>query len=83
MFSVVSVCPLGFGSHVTITQDALDLTLQDPPPVLDPIPGPPYTGTWLQPLLALPSGQDWRPVQTCSLEDFTVLQTLPLTGADI
>ena len=38
MFSVVSVCPLGReGSHVTITHDALDLTIQghflyrDPP----------------------------------------------------
>ena len=55
---------------MTITQDALDLTVQAPTALL---PLPPYrtmpclyTGPW--PLL----GQDWKPVQICSLEDLTV-----------
>ena len=48
-------------SHVTITHDALDLTVQlpTPPPPLYKVQslGLPCTG-----------GQDWRPVQTCSLK---------------
>ena len=32
MFSYVSVCPQCGRSHVTITHDALDLTVQEPPP---------------------------------------------------
>ena len=73
MFSVVCVCHsdcLSKGDpRVTITRDALSLTVQDPPgpgPLLDirsGTPGPrlPSTDIWWPTL--------WRPVQTCSLED--------------
>ena len=65
-----SFCPRWGRSHVAITHDTLDLTIQGPPghmtslyrDSLDPSPSP-----W---------GQDWIPVQTCSLED-------PPTSADI
>ena len=76
MFSVVSVCSLG--AHVTITHDALDLTVQGPPAPALALPslGPPCTDTPPQrlashPLLVTSGGQDWRPVQTCSLEYLT------------
>ena len=52
-----------WGSNVTITHDALDLTEQPPPPF--PKMGTHWTGT---PLLVVSDGQHWRPVQTCSLQ---------------
>ena len=86
MFSVVcfchsvcpSVCPQG-GPHVTITHDALDLTVQGstiqapPPPARHQTWKPMVPGrfpqsdlgpSWPCPLLLTFSGQHWRPVQT-------------------
>ena len=68
---VLSVCPL-WESHVTITHDALDLTVQGvpPPPPRRPKPCPPYMDPqpwpllYRAPLLVTPGGQDLRPVQT-------------------
>ena len=52
---------------MTITHDVLDLTVQG---TSDPSPAPLPTGTvGLSPLPVISGGQDWRPVQTCSLED--------------
>ena len=82
MFSVVcfslSVCPEG--SHVTITHDAWDLTVQRPPScsnlfnfdltVQEP---PTLCPVYRVPLVVTSIGQDWRPVQTCSLEGPLVL----------
>ena len=65
------------GSHVMITQDALDLTIKGnpaPSPLL-PLPSPRHGTALYRDLLcpySLPvtsGGQDWRPVQTCQLED--------------
>ena len=44
---------------MTITQDALDLTVRDP-------------GSLLYIALGPAGGQDWRPLETCSFEDLTV-----------
>ena len=83
MFSVVRVCqsvhPQGWGSHVTITHDALDFTVQsshehDPGPGSPSVQGP--SNTPPHHLLVTSGGQDRRPVPTCSLED-------PHTGTDI
>ena len=63
MFSVVTVDHY-VHSHVNITHNVLDLTVQGPG-------APPCTG----PLLVTSGSQDWRPVQTCSLEDLTVQGT--------
>ena len=62
MFSVVSVHSiwLGRGPHVIITpitHDALEPTVQDPPPTWHP----------RYPLVTS-GGHHWRPVQTCSLQ---------------
>ena len=48
---------------MTIAHDALDLTIEEPPG-----PAPLCTGTLQLPIL-ISDGKDWRPVQTCSLED--------------
>ena len=62
MFSVVFLCLRG--SHVTITHDALDFTVQPPPRT-----GPhPLTAI----LLVTSDDQDRRSVQTCSLQELTV-----------
>ena len=56
MFSVMSVCPsVHRGSHVTITHNALDLTVQDPP---NPGPAPPAHQTW-DPLVPASGNQTW------------------------
>ena len=65
---------------MTITHDAMDLSVQGSPvlTLMPPDMGPDCTGIspWISemtvqgPLPVLTSGgQDWRPVQTCSLED--------------
>ena len=46
MFSVVSFYPQGGGSHVTITHDVLDVTIQPPPPVQGPGPTPSASDIW-------------------------------------
>ena len=61
----------GGGFHLTITRDALGLTIQGCP---NPSPGPshflPMQGPPILPSRIVTSGgQDWRPVQSCSLED--------------
>ena len=53
VFSGVSVCLFTGGSHVTITHESLDLTIQGTP----------------APLLVTTGGHIERPVQTRSLED--------------
>ena len=86
MFSVVfvrhSVHGVG-GINVTITHNALDLTVQppasSPPPPrtseLGPpsLPPPPRHQTWNQPshgpLLVASGGHHWRPAQTYSFEE--------------
>ena len=73
--SVVSVCPQG--SHVTITHDALEFTVQaqsipltwDSPAPVRPPPEMTHWGPPSPTLLLTSDGQDWKPVQTCSLED--------------
>ena len=75
----LSVCLSHKESHVAITHDALDLTVQPSPalaPALlfqtwdpQPRPHPSYIGP--HPLLVTSGGHHWRPVQTCSLEDPT------------
>ena len=59
---------------MAITHDALDLTVQTSPLCTGPCP-----------LLVISGGQDWIPVQTCSLGDLTVQAPPPHspTGADI
>ena len=57
-FVFKSVCSQGiqgWGSHVIITNNSLDLTVQGPPQ------------PW--PLEVRSGGQDCRPVQSCSLEE--------------
>ena len=49
-----SVCSKGRGSHVTITHDALDLTIQGPPPGLPPPYRDPVSDIW------------WPRLKTCS-----------------
>ena len=77
MLSLVSVC----GSHVTITHNALDLTVQAAPPSsgLSPnptlgqgtsVPPPTWDLRTPAPLLVTSGGYRWRPVQTWSLQDF-------------
>ena len=79
-----SVLGGGGRSHVTSTHNALDLTVQSFPLCKKDCP---HTETWPSPyrdpgpaslyrarLPAMPSGgQNWIPVQTCSLEDVTLL----------
>ena len=74
MFSVVCVCQYVCpqrGSHMAITHHALDLTVQGPM-----VPSTLWkwdlTGQG-SPLLVTSGGQDWRSVQTFSLEDSLVL----------
>ena len=57
----LSFCSWGGGSHVTITFDALDLTVQ--------APRSPH-GLGIS-LVVTSDGHYWRPVQTCSLHDPT------------
>ena len=70
MFLQECVCLLGGGDpHVTITDDALDLTVQVPHPLSPPDIrlGTPLTsdvGT-----LLVTSGDHWRPVQACSFRE--------------
>ena len=64
----------GEGSDVIITHDALDLTIQEPPPgpvrwTWDPTVQAPPTSPPVKPLLGTSGGQDWRPVLTCSPEN--------------
>ena len=63
---------VGGGSHVTITNDALDWNVQHPPPPPPANMGPqdpPEYGTSGPPLLVTSGGYHRRPVQTCSLQD--------------
>ena len=61
MFSQASVCVCG--SHVTITNDALDLIVHSLPSDMGPgYPPPP-------PITNILGGYHWRPVQTYSLVD--------------
>ena len=74
MFSQVSVCHSVWGSpHVTITLDALDLTVQVPlalfPSPSDIWPGTPWPHPKPCPLWVTTGCHHWRPVQTCSFED--------------
>ena len=97
MFSYVSVCqsvsPQG-GPHVTITHDALDLTVwgsqsQPCPQTCDsptPGPSPPWTsdmGCHSTPspsfLLVISGDHHWKPIQASSLEE----DPPPKTGTDI
>ena len=58
------------GPHLTITHDALGLTVQGPPPALPPPNidmGPPQS----HPLLVISGDHHWKPVQTCSFDDST------------
>ena len=60
---------------MTITHDALDLTVQPSPQPcpLDIRHGTPWTSDMGPPspaLLVTSSGHHWRPVQACSLDDF-------------
>ena len=68
----MSVCPQEL--HVTITHDALDLTVYPPP--LNMTLTPTQSS-----LLVTFGGQDRKPAQTCSLENFTI--EAPNTSADI
>ena len=58
--------------HVTLTHDALDLTVQHPPPLPGPLPRHltvdphPQTLDLGSHLPLTYCGQQWRPVQTCS-----------------
>ena len=61
------------GSHVTITHDASDITMQG-----TPNSSPPPDMASQTPLLLTSGGQDWRPVQTYSLED--IPSWLPSSG---
>ena len=78
MYSYVSVsqsvCPQG-DSHVTITQDAMDLTVHGPH---TSDMEPPWPWPWPCPLLVTSGGHHWRPVQTFSLEDPPPLTPPPL-----
>ena len=76
MFSVMSAhhsVILSRGSHVTITHDASDITMQG-----IPNSSPPPDMASQTPLLLTSGGQDWRPVQTYSLED--IPSWLPSSG---
>ena len=69
------------GPHVTITHDALDLSVQRPSLTYQtwdpsqahpsPIPQTPLQTSHMgpNPKLATSGGHHWRPVQTCSFED--------------
>ena len=83
----LSVILFGAGggvSHLTITYDVLDLTIQGPAPQdmfrlvqLEPHctgTSPSLTGPL--PLLVTSGGQDWRPVQICSLDGPLLLPVL-------
>ena len=66
MFSLMCVCLLTGGFHVTISHDALSLTVPGPSVVTPPPTlGPHHTGS-PHTLLMTSGGQDWRIVQTCS-----------------
>ena len=81
------------GPHVTITHDALDLSVQsplglppspghgDPPKFQPPKPAPPNMGhgdpLTPAPLIVTSGGHHWRPVQTYSL-DLTVQPPPPV-----
>ena len=78
MFPYVSVSAWG-GPHVTVTHNALDLTVLWPTPshsLNTPQPGPPPSHLNMRlttpgfALLQVPSGfHNWRPIQTCSFQD--------------
>ena len=60
---------------MTITHDALNLTVLGPgPPLYKPCP----PNRTLDPLLVTSGGQDWIPVQNCSPEDLTAQPPPPL-----
>ena len=73
------------GSHVTITHNALDFTIQ--PPFLCLVTPSPLHGTLIYrdqgtwdlvvqgPLLMTSGDKDWRPVQTCSPQDLSTVLT--------
>ena len=69
MFSIVSVCLSAGGfPHVTVSRDALELTIQGPSASTLPLDmGPHCIGTTPPPVTS--GSQDRRPVQTWSLED--------------
>ena len=74
-----------WGPHVTITHDALDLTVKALPQTWDmgtPQPQPPQTWDMgiphSAPMLVTSGGHHWRPVETCSSD--LIVQLL---GTDI
>ena len=70
MFSVGVHLSVHRVSHVTITNDTLDLTIQEEP--IRPGPKPPDIRpgrSGHSPLLMTSGGDHWRPVQTCSFGD--------------
>ena len=70
-------CPGGGGPHVTITHDALNVTVQGPsPPTRDM--GPPGLSPFH--LLVTSDSNYWRPGQTCSLENPPTLPVLTSGG---
>ena len=62
MLSLMPVCSRGF--HVTITHNALDLTIEVP-----------HRHQIWDPMLVTSGGHHWKPVQTCSFEDPTPIST--------
>ena len=65
---------------MTITHDALDLTVQGSPALYKaPAPNPLCTGSQL-PQLVTSGGQDWITVQTCSLENLNLQLSKVLTS---
>ena len=68
----MSVCSQ-WSAHVTITHDALCLSVQGPTPIA------PGHQTWdslkLTSLLVTPAGHHWKPFQTCSLKDPLLVMT--------
>ena len=65
-----AILPVHWGLHVTITHGALDLTVQGPQPPWTSVVGPPaHPALAPAPYYWHLVANNWRPVQTCSLED--------------
>ena len=59
------------GSHVIITHDALDLTVQVLPKALAPTPrSRHWTSLYRDPMLVTSGGHHYRCVETCSVEEY-------------